>query len=85
MLRKRLAAAASGIYSRVAVIGRATASFGDDPSRANGPEEMIAVNFLWRSQREVARNLRAVEENDDSLSSKIGSAVRESGGHSCNF
>ena len=85
LLQKRMSAVASGIYSQVAVIGRASASFADDPARATGPEKVIARNYLKRSRREVARNLKALEKNDDAYSGSIGAAVREAGGYSYDF
>ena len=85
LLQKRMSAVASGIYSQVAVIGRASASFADDPARATGPEKVIARNYLKRSRREVARNLKLLEKNDDAYSGAIGAAVREAGGYSYDF
>ena len=85
LLQKRMSAVASGIYSQVAVIGRASASFADDPARATGPEKVIARNYLKRSRREVARNLKLLEKNDDAYSGTIGAAVREAGGYSYDF
>ncbi len=85
LLQKRLAAAASGIYAQVAVIGRASASIDANGLAASAAEKTVAINFLKRSQREVARQLRALETNDDVYVRKIGADVRQSGGYPFGF
>ncbi|WP_165067158.1 acyl-CoA dehydrogenase family protein [Marisediminicola senii] len=81
LLQKRLTAVASGIYSQVAVIGRASATLERDGLEASAAEKVVAVNFLKHSQRQVARQLRSLEVNDDAYSAKIGTAVRQAGGY----
>ena len=81
LLQKRLTAVASGIYSQVAVIGRASATFERDGLQVSGAEKTVAIHFLKRSQREVARQLRSLEINDDRHTSQIGAATRQTGGY----
>lgn len=81
LVQKRLASAASGIYAQTAVIGRASAAFDRDGLQVSGAERAVALNFLARSEREVSRQLRGVESNDDSTTRQIGAAVRQSGGY----
>jgi len=78
LLQRRLSAVASGIYAQVAVIGRASASFADGVDEA---EKTVAVHYLKRSQREVARQLRSLDTNDDRYTRRIGAHVREAGGY----
>ncbi|HEV7955584.1 MAG TPA: acyl-CoA dehydrogenase family protein [Marisediminicola sp.] len=81
LLQKRLSSVASGIYSQVAVIGRASATFQRDGLQESGGEKTVAIHFLKRSQREVARQLRSLEINDDSYTRQIGTGVRERNGY----
>ncbi|MET3769518.1 acyl-CoA dehydrogenase family protein 9 [Marisediminicola sp. UYEF4] len=81
LLQKRLTAVASGIYSQVAVIGRASATFERDGLQVSGAEKTVAIHFLKRSQREVARQLRSLEINDDRHTTQIGAATRQTGGY----
>jgi acyl-CoA dehydrogenase family protein 9 len=81
LLQKRLSAVASGIYSQVAVIGRASATFERDGLQVSGAEKTVAIHFLKRSQREVARQLRSLEINDDRHTSQIGTATRQTAGY----
>ena len=84
LIQKRLAEAASGIYSQVAVISRVSASLAADAAAA-APEKLVAVNYLKRAEREVARQLRGLEVNDDGYTREIGAAVRASNGYSFSF
>ena len=79
LLQRRLSGAASGIYAQVAVIGRASASF--ERGGVDAQEKTVAIHYLKRSQREVARQLRSLETNDDAYTRQIGAAVRESNGY----
>jgi len=81
LLQKRLSAVASGIYSQVAVIGRASATFERDSLESSGDEKTVAIHFLKRSQREVARQLRSLETNDDAHTRQIGASTRRAGGY----
>ncbi|MFP7833928.1 acyl-CoA dehydrogenase family protein [Marisediminicola sp. LYQ134] len=81
LLQKRLTAVASGIYSQVAVIGRASATIARDGLDESAAEKTVAINFLKSSQREVARQLRSLEKNDDRYTRVIGSNVRASKGY----
>ena len=81
LIQKRFTAVATGIFAQTAVIGRASATFERDTLQASGAEKTVAIHFLKRSQREVGRQLRALEINDDSYSRQIGSAVREARGY----
>ncbi|MBC7723139.1 MAG: acyl-CoA dehydrogenase family protein [Burkholderiaceae bacterium] len=81
LIQKRLTAVASGIYAQVAVIGRASAAFERDGLAVSGAEKTVAINYLKRSQREVGRQLRGLEVNDDSYSHQIGTSVRQSHGY----
>ena len=84
LIQKRLAEAASGIYSQVAVISRVSGSLAADAAAA-APEKLVAVNYLKRAEREVARQLRGLEVNDDRYTREIGAAVRASNGYSFSF
>jgi len=84
LIQKRLAEAASGIYSQVAVISRFSESLAADAAAA-APEKLVAVNYLKRAEREVARQLRGLEANDDRYTREIGAAVRASNGYSFSF
>ena len=64
-MQKRLAEAASGIYSQVAVISRASAVFARDGELISGAEKTVAMNYLKKTEREVAREFRGLEVNDD--------------------
>ncbi|MFP7759844.1 acyl-CoA dehydrogenase family protein [Marisediminicola sp. LYQ85] len=81
LLQKRLTAVASGIYSQVAVIGRASATIARDGLDESAAEKTVAINFLKSSQREVARQLRSLEKNDDRYTRVIGANVRASKGY----
>ncbi|MCY7325859.1 MAG: acyl-CoA dehydrogenase family protein [Microbacteriaceae bacterium] len=81
LLQKRLTAVASGIYSQVAVIGRASATFERDGLQVSAAEKTVAIHFLKRSQREVARQLRSLEINDDRHTTQIGTSTRQTGGY----
>jgi acyl-CoA dehydrogenase family protein 9 len=81
LVQKRLSEAASGIYSQVAVISRITGVLTRDGVAASGEEKTIAVNFCKHAEREVGRQLRALEINDDRHTRAIGASVRASGGY----
>ncbi|MDQ4137872.1 MAG: hypothetical protein M3116_03365, partial [Actinomycetota bacterium] len=81
LIQKRLANAASGIYSQVAVISRASAVFARDGLQISGAEKTVAMNFLKSTEREVNRQLRALEINDDRFVHQIGRAVRQTNGY----
>ncbi len=81
LVQKRLAEAASGIYSQVAVIGRASAAIARDGLVEARDEKTIAINFCKRSEREVGRQLRSLEINDDRYSRTIGESLRASNGY----
>jgi acyl-CoA dehydrogenase family protein 9 len=81
LIQKRLAEAASGIYSQVAVISRATAVFQRDGDKISGAEKTVATTYLKRTEREVARQFRGLEVNDDRSVSQIGRSVRDRGGY----
>jgi acyl-CoA dehydrogenase family protein 9 len=81
LIQKRLANAASGIYSQVAVISRATAVFERDGLQSAGAEKTVAMNFLKSAEREVNRQLRSLEINDDRFVQQIGRAVRQTNGY----
>ncbi|MCU1508035.1 MAG: acyl-CoA dehydrogenase [Glaciihabitans sp.] len=81
LVQKRLADAASGIYSQVAVISRASAILARDGVTESRDEKIVAINFLKRSEREVARQFRSLEVNDDNHTGQIGTAVRNAGGY----
>ncbi len=85
LLQARLSDAASGIYQQVAVIGRASATFTRDGVQVSGAEKALAINFLKRSQREVARQMRSLEINDDRHTKSIGTSVRDAGGYDFSF
>ena len=81
LVQKRLADAASGIYSQVAVISRATAVFARDGEQISGAEKTVAMNFLKKSEREVARHFRALDKNDDRFVAQIGASIRQRAGY----
>lgn len=81
LVQKRLAEAASGIYSQVAVISRATAVFGRDGDKISGAEKTVAMNHIARTEREVGRQFRGLEINDDRFVAQIGRTVRDRGGY----
>ncbi len=81
LVQKRLAEAASGIYSQVAVISRATAVFARDGAAISGAEKTVAMNFLKRTEREVGRQFRSLEVNDDRFVAQIGRTVRDRSGY----
>ena len=81
LIQRRISAVATGIYTQVAVIGRASATIERDGTDVAADEKRTAVHFLKRSQREVARQLRSLEVNDDGHVRKIGAAVRASNGY----
>jgi len=81
LVQKRLAEVASGIYSQVAVISRASAVFKRDGDSISGAEKTVAMNYLKRTEREVARELRGLEINDDKYVAQIGRTVRDRKGY----
>jgi acyl-CoA dehydrogenase family protein 9 len=81
LVQKRLSEVASGIYSQVAVISRISGVLNRDGATASAEEKRIAVNFCKSSEREVGRQLRALEINDDRHTRAIGASVRDSGGY----
>ncbi len=81
LIQRRLSDAASGIYAQTAVIGRASSTFARDGVQVSGAEKTVAINFLKKSQREVSRQLRALETNDDGYVRQIGGAIREAGAY----
>lgn len=81
LVQKRLAEAASGIYSQIAVISRASAVFGRDGEPISGAEKTVAMNYLKKTEREVGRELRGLEVNDDKYVAQIGRTVRERRGY----
>jgi acyl-CoA dehydrogenase family protein 9 len=81
LLQKRLSEVASGIYSQVAVIGRISGVLARDGLAASAAERTVAINFCKSTEREVSRQLRALEINDDRHTREIGAAVRESNGY----
>jgi acyl-CoA dehydrogenase family protein 9 len=81
LVQKRLSEAASGIYSQVAVIGRISAVIARDGLAESADEKTVAVNYCKQTAREVGRQLRALEVNDDKHTRRIGAAVRASHGY----
>jgi len=93
LVQKRLSEAASGIYAQVAVISRITGVLERERSSVAGgegrgqsaadtaAEKKVAVNFCKQTAREVARQLRGLEVNDDRHTREIGTAVREKNGY----
>jgi acyl-CoA dehydrogenase family protein 9 len=81
LIQRRLADAASGIYSQTAVISRATAVFQRDGDQISGAEKTVAMNYLKRTQREVNRQFRALEVNDDKFVAQIADGVKQHGGY----
>jgi acyl-CoA dehydrogenase family protein 9 len=81
LVQKRLAEAASGIYAQTAVLSRASAAL--EEARADSDaERRLAVGFCKQSARQVARQLRALEVNDDRHVTALAAATRASGGYS---
>jgi acyl-CoA dehydrogenase family protein 9 len=84
LVQKRLSDAASGIYAQVAVIGRASASLarsdagGPEAAQESGAESAVAEDFLVRSRRQVARDLRALEAGRNGRRDR---ATKEIGAH----
>jgi acyl-CoA dehydrogenase family protein 9 len=81
LIQRRLADAASGIYSQTAVISRATAVFQRDGDKISGAEKTVAMNFLKRTQREVNRQFRGLEINDDKFVAQIADGVKQHRGY----
>jgi acyl-CoA dehydrogenase family protein 9 len=81
LVQRRLADAASGIYSQTAVISRATAVFRRDGDKISGAEKTVAMNFLKRTQREVNRQFRSLEVNDDKFVAQIADGVKQHRGY----
>lgn len=81
LVQKRLANAAAGIYAQVAVISRATAVFERDGLEASAAERTVAINYCKGAAREVNRQLRGLEINDDTYTGAIGTAVRATNGY----
>lgn len=80
LVQRRLADAASGITAQTAVLARATAAL-----EAGGPdaddERRVAIGFCAQSAREVGRQLRGLEVNDDAHVGRLAAATRASGGY----
>lgn len=85
LVQKRLAAVASGLYAQVAVVSRASAAIERDGVDAAAAERTVAINFCKQSAREVGRQLRSLEINDDKHTRQIGRAAREAGGYAFNL
>ncbi|MCU1405111.1 MAG: acyl-CoA dehydrogenase [Glaciihabitans sp.] len=93
LVQKRLSEAASGIYAQVAVISRISGvlkrekgEIADGASHGRSAadvaaEKTVAVNFCKRAAREVGRQLRGLEVNDDRYTRAIGTRVRETNGY----
>jgi len=80
LVQKRLADAAAGIYAQTAVLSRATTSLQE--ARAGSDDERhLAVGFCKSSAREVGRQLRALEVNDDRHVTALAESTRASGGY----
>jgi acyl-CoA dehydrogenase family protein 9 len=80
LVQKRLADAASGVYAQMAVLSRATTSL-QEARAGSADERHLAVGFCKRSAREVARQLRALEVNDDRHVTALAESTRASGGY----
>ncbi|NIJ04070.1 acyl-CoA dehydrogenase family protein [Frigoribacterium faeni] len=81
LVQKRLAEAASGIYAQTAVLSRASVAL--EEARADSDAERhLAVGFCKQSARQVARQLRALEVDDDRHVTALAAATRASGGYS---
>ena len=80
LVQKRLADAASGVYAQMAVLSRATTSL-QEARPGSADERHLAVGFCKRSAREVARQLRALEVNDDRHVTALAESTRASGGY----
>jgi acyl-CoA dehydrogenase family protein 9 len=80
LVQKRLAEAAAGVYAQTAVLSRATAALQEARPGADD-ERHLAVGFCKRSAREVARQLRATEVDDDGHGAALAAATRASGGY----
>lgn len=80
LVQRRLADAASGITAQTAVLARATAAL-----EAGGPdaddERRVAIGFCAQSAREVGRQLRGLEVDDDAHVGRLAAATRASGGY----
>ena len=81
LLQKRLSEVASGIYAQVAVISRASAAITRDGLHDAAAEKTVAVNYCKRAEREVGRQLRGLEVNDDPHTRRIAATLRESNGY----
>ncbi len=81
LVQKRLSEAAGGILAQAAVISRASAVFERDGLPISGAERTVAQAFLARAEREVHRQLRGLEVNDDRLVAQIGRSVRQDRGY----
>ncbi|WP_314103225.1 acyl-CoA dehydrogenase family protein [uncultured Frigoribacterium sp.] len=81
LVQKRLADAASGIYAQTAVLSRASVAL--EEARADSDAERhLAIGFCKQSARQVARQLRALEVNDDRHVTALAASTRASGGYS---
>ena len=80
LVQRRLTDAASGITAQTAVLARATAAL-----EAGGPdaddERRVAIGFCAQSAREVGRQLRGLEVDDDAHVGRLAAATRASGGY----
>jgi hypothetical protein len=63
------------------VISRASAVFARDGALISGAEKTVAMNYLKKTEREVGRELRSLETNDDKFVGMIGRTVRDRGGY----
>ncbi len=60
-------------------LGRAV--FARDGQPISGAEKTVAMNYLKKTEREVARELRGLEVNDDRFVAQIGRTVRDRNGY----
>ncbi|GAB2974546.1 acyl-CoA dehydrogenase family protein [Frigoribacterium salinisoli] len=80
LVQRRLADAASGITAQTAVLARATAALEADGPGADD-ERRVAIGFCAQSAREVGRQLRGLEVDDDAHVGRLAAATRASGGY----
>ena len=55
--------------------------FARDGEPISGAEKTVAMNYLKKTEREVGRELRGLEVNDDKYVAQIGRTVRDRKGY----